>query len=272
MFETVKKKHDINAVIIGGVGFNPDDYDFRSIKVNTPYGPVKVKTGNVTHRGRILELALIQRHSNDDTLSGAEHLPPHKLNYRANVWAAKSLGTNRVIATNSVGTMGIHPPGSFLVASDFIDLTRSRVNTFYDYRTVHVDMTEPYCPEISDSLLSSLKNNHMEPFRGVYVCTEGPRFETAAEIRMLSTFGDVVGMTGLPEVVLAREFGLCYASLCIITNQACGLAGKKLTADEVLEMLEIKQQTLRTILLDAIISLPAHSSCGCKDAIKGATI
>ncbi len=112
----------------------------------------------------------------------------------------------------------------------------------------------------------------MEPFRGVYVCTEGPRFETAAEIRMLGTFGDVVGMTGLPEVVLARELGLCYASLCIITNQACGLAGNKLTADEVLEMLDRKQETLRTILLDAIISLPSHSNCGCKDAIKGATI
>ncbi len=168
--------------------------------------------------------------------------------------------------------MGSHPPGSFLVADDFIDLTRSRANTFYDDRTVHVDMTEPYCPEISACLLSSLENNHVEPFRGVYVCTEGPRFETAAEIRMLGTFGDVVGMTGLPEVVLARELGLCYASLCIITNRACGLAGKKLTADEVLEMLEIKQETLRTILLDAIVSLPAHSNCGCKDAIKGATI
>ncbi len=267
-----KKQHNIDAVVIGGVGFNPDDYDFRTIKVNTPYGTVKVKTGNVAHRSRILELALIQRHANNDTSSGAEHLPPHKLNYRANVWAVRSLGANRVIATNSVGTMGSHPPGSFLVADDFIDLTRSRVNTFYDDRTVHVDMTKPYCPEISDSLLNSLENNQMEPFKGVYVCTEGPRFETAAEIRMLGTFGDVVGMTGLPEVVLARELGLCYASLCIITNQACGLAGNKLTADEVVEMLEMKKETLRAILLDAIISLPAHSNCGCKDAIKGATI
>jgi 5'-methylthioadenosine phosphorylase len=272
MPETIKKQHDIDAVVIGGVGFDPDDYDFRTIKVNTPYGIVKVKTGNVPHRSRRVKLALIQRHANDNTSSGAEHLPPHMLNYRANVWAAKSLGANRVIATNSVGTMRSHPAGSFLVANDFIDLTRSRVNTFYDNRTVHIDMTEPYCPEISTSLLSSLENNHMEPFRGVYVCTEGPRFETAAEIRMLGTFGDVVGMTGLPEVVLARELGLCYASLCIITNRACGLAGKKLTADEVLEMLEIKQETLRTILLDGIISLPARSNCGCKDAIKGATI
>jgi len=272
MQEANKKKHEIDAVVIGGVGFNPADHNFRTIKINTPYGTVTVKTGNVPHRSKMLELALIQRHANDDTSSGVKHLPPHKLNYRANVWAAKSLGANRVIATNSVGTMGSHPPGSLLVADDFIDLTRSRVNTFYDDRTVHVDMTNPYCPEISACLLSSLENNHIEHFRGVYVCTEGPRFETAAEIRMLGTFGDVVGMTGLPEVVLARELGLCYASLCIITNQACGLAGKKLTADEVMEMLEIKQETLRIILLDAIGSFPVQSNCACKDAIKGATI
>lgn len=266
-----QKQHEIDAVLIGGVGFRPEEYGFKDIKVTTPYGTVRAKRGTISHYDRELKLALIGRHANSDSGRG-EHLPPHCLNYRANVWAAKALGSVRVIATNSVGTLGDHPPGSFLVANDFIDLTKSRVNTFFDTATVHVDMTEPYCPEVSKCLTHALESRGLVPQTGTYVCTEGPRFETAAEIRMLQSFGDVVGMTGLPEVVLARELGLCYASLCIITNRACGLAGKKLTIDEVLEMLDEKQDTLRTIILDAVSSLPEHRDCECQYATHGATI
>ncbi len=266
-----QKQHEINAVLIGGVGFRPEEYGFKDIEVSTPYGTVRAKRGTVPHDDRELELALIGRHSNSDSVRG-EHLPPHRLNYRANVWAAKALGAARVIATNSVGTMGDHPPGSFLVANDFIDLTRSRVNTFFDDETVHVDMTEPYCSEVSGCLAHALESNGLVPQTGTYVCTEGPRFETAAEIRMMKSLGDVVGMTGLPEVVLARELELCYASLCIITNKACGLAGKNLTADEVLEMLDEKQDMLRTVVLDAVSSLPEERGCDCQNATHGATI
>ena len=266
-----QKQHEIDAVLIGGVGFRPEKYGFKDIEVTTPYGKVRAKRGTISHDDRELELALIGRHSNSDSGRG-EHLPPHCLNYRANVWAAKALGSVRVIATNSVGTLGDHPPGSFLVANDFIDLTKSRVNTFFDTATVHVDMTEPYCCEVSKCLTHALESNGLVQQTGVYVCTEGPRFETAAEIRMLQSFGDVVGMTGLPEVVLARELGMCYASLCIITNRACGLAGKKLSVDEVLEMLDEKQETLRNIILDAVSSLPEHRDCDCQYATHGATI
>jgi 5'-methylthioadenosine phosphorylase len=271
MQKEIQKQPDIDAVVIGGVGFYSNDYNFKTIEVNTPYGTVKAKRGNIIHQGNPLELALIQRHASNDT-SKVEHLPPHRLNYRANIWAVKVLGAKRVIATNSVGTMGNHPPGSFLVPHDFIDLTRSRPSTFFDDETVHVDMTEPYCPEIGEGLIQALGNNHFERFRGVYVCTEGPRFETAAEINMLKNFSDVVGMTGLPEVVLAKELGLCYASLCIITNKAAGLAGKKLTADEVVEMLDTKQQALQTIILDTIASLPLHRKCNCQYATEGARL
>ncbi|MCL7474748.1 MAG: MTAP family purine nucleoside phosphorylase [Methanosarcinales archaeon] len=267
----LRKQHDIDAVLIGGVGFRPEEYGFRDIEVTTPYGIVKAKQGTISHNDRELALALIGRHTNSGSARG-EHLPPHRLNYRANVWAAKALGSARVIATNSVGTMGDHPPGSFLVANDFIDLTRSRVNTFFDEETVHVDMTEPYCPEIGKCLTYAMERGGLAVQRGVYVCTEGPRFETAAEIRMLQSFGDVVGMTGLPEVVLARELGLCYATLCIITNRACGLAGKKLTADEVLDMLDKQQELLRTVILDAVALLPEQRDCDCQYATHGATI
>jgi 5'-methylthioadenosine phosphorylase len=265
------KQHDIDFVVIGGVGFNPDDYDFEDYEVSTSFGNVAIQTGNVVHHNKTLELAMIQRHANNEK-SNNYHLPPHRLNYRAIIQAVKVLGVQRVIAVNSVGTMGSHQPGSFLVPDDFIDMTRSRPNTFFDSETVHVDVTQPYCPEIREKLLNAISANHFEQYSGVYICTEGPRFETAAEIRMLSSFGDVVGMTGLPEVVLARELGLCYASLCIITNRAAGLAEKKLTADEVIEMLGDKQASLRSILLDTMVSLSSHRQCGCSTGTQGARI
>jgi 5'-methylthioadenosine phosphorylase len=266
-----QKQPDFDAVVIGGVGFTSDDFNFNEVEVNTPYGIVKVRTGDLLHQGSTLTLALIQRHTSIKS-PYAKHMPPHRLNYRATVWAAKTLGPSRVIAINSVGTMGSHSPGSFLVPNDFIDLTRSRPNTFFDNETVHVDMTEPYCPEIRDRLLNALARNQMESYSGVYICTEGPRFETAAEIRMLSSVGDIVGMTGLPEVVLARELGLCYASLCIITNRAAGLSGGKLTADEIIEMLNARQHILRSVLLDTIASLPHEKNCSCNRSTEGARI
>ena len=267
MFKTNLPKFD--AVIIGGLGFHyPDSNNFN---VDTPYGTVKLKKISISHHGTKLELGLIQRHANSESAAG-EHLPPHMLNYRANVWAAKAIGAQRVIATNSVGTMGDHLPGSFFIPDNFVDFTKSRPNTFYDNETVHVDMTDPYCSEIRDSLLKALYLNHLELDSGVYVCTEGPRFETAAEIKMLSSFGDVVGMTGLPEVVLAKELGLCYASICIITNKATGLSGIKLTADEVMEMLDAKLVTLQKLVLDAVTSLTSPCKCKCRSAIDNARV
>ena len=267
MFKTNLPKFD--AVIIGGVGFHYTDSD--NFDVYTPYGTVKLKKISISHHGTKLELALIQRHANNESATG-EHLPPHMLNYRANVWAIKAIGAQRVIATNSVGTMGDHLPGSFFVPDNFVDFTKSRPNTFYDNETVHVDMTDPYCSEIRDSLLKALYLNHLELNSGVYVCTEGPRFETAAEIKMLSSYGDVVGMTGLPEVVLAKELGLCYASICIITNKACGLSGKKLTADEVMEMLDAKLVTLQKLVIDAVTSLTSSCKCNCRSATDNARV
>ncbi|NIA02990.1 MAG: S-methyl-5'-thioinosine phosphorylase [Nitrospirae bacterium] len=267
MLKTNLPKFDV--VIIGGLGFHyPDSNNFD---VNTPYGTVKLKRISINHHGKQLELALIQRHANNESDTG-EHLPPHMLNYRANVWAVKAIGAQRVIATNSVGTMGDHMPGSFFIPDNFVDFTKSRHNTFYDNETVHVDMTDPYCHEIRDSLLKALYQNHLELNSGVYVCTEGPRFETPAEIKMFSSFGDVVGMTGLPEVVLAKELGLCYASICIITNKASGLSGNKLTADEVIEILDVKLVTLQKVVLDAVTSLTSPCKCNCRSATDNARV
>jgi len=163
-----------------------------------------------------------------------------------------------------------HPIGSFVLADDFLDLTKNRVSTFYDKKTVHVDVSEPYCPEIKDGLKASLKKVNIGFSEAVYVCTEGPRFESRAEIRMMSHFGDIVGMTGLPEVALAKELNLCYASICTVTNNACGFNDAKLTVSELLETLDDTQEKLFELLFDTISKIPEKRSCNCSMATSDA--
>ena len=255
-------KKRIDAAIFGGFGFtSPSGYEVEVI--NTPYGKVDAYIMNVRGRG----VALIPRHA-----GAAAHTPPHKINYRANVWAARDLGAEHIISTNSVGTMKGHPIGSFVIASDFIDLTKNRVSTFFDEETVHVDMGQPYCPQIRRCIIDSLDAKGIPYSEGIYVCTEGPRFETKAEIAMMSHFGDVVGMTGVPEVVLAKELGLCYASICAVTNYACGMCEGKLTVDEVKEALDRNRNILSGILADAIEALPEKRDCNCMHSIDGAKV
>lgn len=206
----------------------------REVEVDTPFGRVPVQVGR--HRER--EVAFLARH-------GAGHaLPPHRVNYRANIWALRRLGVRRVIATNAVGSLREDlRPGDFVLVDQFIDLTRLRASTFFEGGpdgVVHVDMTEPYCPWLRAELARTARELGLTAHAaGTYVCTEGPRFETPAEIRAFAAWGgDVVGMTGVPEVVLAREAGLCYASVALVTNFAAGMAGAPLSAGEVFDLLE----------------------------------
>ena len=195
--------------IIGGTGiYDPKVFRERERRVlETPYGEASPAfIGELSGRS----IVFMPRH-------GAKHeLPPHRVNYRANIHALKQLGVTRIIATNSVGGISSRlAPGKVVVPHDFIDFTRSRSSTFYDNEAVHVDMSQPYCAEMRSAIIEAAKGtlSGVEE-RGVYAATEGPRFETPAEIRMLATLGcDVVGMTGMPEVVLARELEMCYASV-----------------------------------------------------------
>lgn len=249
------------VAVLGGVGFN-SYRDCESYPVKTPYGSVTTYITGI--KGKTV--AIIPRHAEEI------HVPPHRVNYRANIWAVHSLGVKRLISTNSVGSMRGHPVGSFVVLDDFIDFTRSRPSTFYDDNTVHVDVAEPYCPEIKSALKYALGKHCLSYTEGIYACTEGPRFETRAEIRMMSQFADVVGMTGVPEVVLAKELGLCYASLAIVTNQACGMTTQKLTADEVTEVVGKAQDSIFEILSGAIENIPETRNCMCKFAKEGACL
>jgi 5'-methylthioadenosine phosphorylase len=256
-----KEVGKVEIAVLGGVGFNSYK-DFEVLPVQTPYGAVTAYQTSL--RGK--KVAVIPRHA------GKNHIPPHRINYRANVWAVYSLGANRIISTNSVGSMRGHPAGSFVVLDDFIDFTRSRPSTFYDDTTVHVDVSEPYCPEIRTALISAIEKQGLSYTEGVYACTEGPRFETRAEIRMMSQFADIVGMTGVPEVSLAKELSLCYASLAIVTNQACGMTAQKLTAEEVTEVVGKAQDSILEIIEDTIENIPEIRNCRCMFAREGASL
>lgn len=255
------KIENVEIAVLGGVGFNLYK-DFQVQSVQTPYG--EVTAYYTTLRGK--KIAVIPRHA------GKNHIPPHMINYRANIWAIQALGAKRIISTNSVGSMRGHPVGSFVVLDDFIDFTRSRPSTFHDDITVHVDVSEPYCPEIRTALRSALDKQGLSYTEGIYACTEGPRFETRAEIRMISQFADIVGMTGVPEVTLAKELSLCYASIAIVTNQACGMTTQKLTADEVTEVVGKAQDSIFEIVLDTIGNLQETRNCRCRFSREGACL
>ncbi len=172
---------------------------------------------------------------------GPRHaVPPHRVNYRANVAALEKLGVKEVIASSAVGSMreefGV---GQIGLVDQFLDFTKGRESTFYDNEVGHTDMTNPYSARLNGQLRRSAERLGVEVRGGlVYVCAEGPRFETAAEIRMFRAMGgDVVGMTGVPEVVLANEKGMQYASVVVATNWAAGMQ-RRVDHGEVLEAMK----------------------------------
>jgi len=202
--------------------------------VETPYGPVETVVGELANR----EIVFMSRHGRDHST------PPHLVNYRANIWAIRELGVRKIIATAAVGSLS--PDfrlGELVLLDQFLDFTKSRPQTFYEggqKGVLHVDMTEPYCSAVRQVILEASQHLGLTVKNGAcYVCTEGPRFETPAEIRMFRRLGaDLVGMTSVPEVVLARELGMCYASIGMVTNEAAGIAKHPLTHAEVMESMK----------------------------------
>jgi 5'-methylthioadenosine phosphorylase len=255
--------------IIGGTGVYQivEMGDLKEKKIlETPFGespPVSI----FNLEGQ--EVAFLPRHK-----EGHDN-PPHMINYRANVFALKMLGVSSIMATNAVGSLKESlKPGEFLIPDDFLDFTRTRPFTFHDDRAVHVDVTQPYCPQLRETVLSnSGKIDGRVVDGGVYVCTEGPRFETPAEISMFQLIGGaVVGMTGLPEVVLARELEMCYSSICMVSNYAASVSPVKVTFDEVFEVVEEKKEELTRLIYNSIISIPKERTCSCLCALEGAEI
>jgi 5'-methylthioadenosine phosphorylase len=236
------KRSELRKVaLITGSGVTEQFTLLESKKVSTEYGMAEVFT---SAEGPLV----LPRH-------GRGHaVPPHAVNYRANVAALNRLGVQGVVATNAVGSMirsfGI---GRLGLVDQFIDFTRTRKSTFFEDRVVHTDMTRPYSEKLNSLLLEASRRVGIRLARGlVYVCVEGPRYETPAEIRMFRKMGgDVVGMTGVPEVVLARELGMEYSAVAVATNFAAGMQ-TRVSHEEVLDVMKKAGTKVRKLLLEAI--------------------
>jgi len=249
--------------IIGGSGvYNPDALTgFEKQEVQTPYGVACCLMGTISGN----QVVFLNRH-------GAGHsVPPHLVNYRANIWALKKLGVEEILATAAVGSCNLEmQPGDFVVCDQILDFTKTRIGTFFDgkdYPVAHADFSTPYCPTLGKILEKCLQSMDVTYHTsGTMVVTEGPRFETPAEIKMFAKLGgDLVNMTGMPEAILAKEAEMHYAAVAVVTNYAAGISKHPLSHEEVLESMQ-KQEKQINMLIDKFLKWndEAEKVCHCE--------
>ena len=234
--------------IIGGSGLTRLDalrIDHREV-MNTPYGDPSApllfgKLGE-------LDVVFLPRHGN------VHSIPPHMVNYRANIWALKNAGVEQVIGMAAVGGISENlPPGTLCIADQLIDYTYGRAHTFFEEdltSVTHIDFTEPYCAALRSTLIRAADTAGVELVtEGTYAATQGPRLETAMEIRRLAKDGcDLVGMTGMPEAALACELDLCYANFSLVVNWAAGLGEGPITMREIESYLSTGMRTAVSVI------------------------
>ncbi len=244
--------------IIGGTGVEMPGEGFRETIISTSFGDASVFLGE----GEYEDCVFLSRH-------GTLHdLPPHKVNYRANVYALRTLGVRDVLASFAVGSISEEiAPGGAVAIDQIIDFTHGREQTFFDggeHGLYHVPFTEPLCSSLRDQMIAQAPafDLALRP-TGTYVCFNGPRFETAAEIRMFGMMGaDVVGMTAMPEAVLARELGIHYAGVAVSVNWAAGVRGPLVLNFEALD--GIRGRLLPLFL--SVLRTPRDILCTCAEA------
>jgi 5'-methylthioadenosine phosphorylase len=254
------------VAVIGGSGFYEFLEDPTSVEVSTPYGdPVApVAVGEVDGR----TVAFLPRHGR------GHRFPPHRINYRANIWALRSLGVERILAPCAVG--GLQPetrPGTLVVPDQLVDRTTGRVQTYVDAGAAHAPFADPYCPDLRAALIDAAGEEALS--EGTMVVIEGPRFSTRAESQSYARAGwTVVNMTGHPEAVLARELGVCYATIALVTDLDAGVS-KEESVDQaqVFALFEQHVGRLKELLATVVGSLPeARGGCGCADWLTGVTL
>ncbi len=257
-----------DVAVIGGSGLYALLDHAETVKIDTPYGdPSDEITIALVGESRV---AFLPRHGKD------HRFPPHRIPYRANMWALRSIGVRQIIAPCAVG--GLRPdlgPGTFVIPDQLIDRTSGRIQTFYDDGAVHVNFADPYCPVgRRTSLEAAARHGIAAADGGVMVVVEGPRFSTRAESKWFTAIGgSVINMTGHPEAVLARELGLCYSTIALVTDLDAGVEGDHgVTLDEVLRVFGENTERLRAVLLDAVQRLPAERDCACGRALDGLTL
>ena len=252
-----------DVAVIGGSGFYTFLDDPREVEVETPYGKpsAPIAIGTVGDR----TVAFLPRH-------GTNHqFPAHQVNYRANMWALRSLGVRQVLAPCAVGGLQVeHGPGTFVVPDQLVDRTTARIQTFFDEGACHVSFADPYCSRLRGHLLNGL-DGHDPVDGGTLVVIEGPRFSTRAESRWYANQGwAVIGMTGHPEAILAREMTLCYSTVCLVTDHDAGVdEASAVSVDAVFEVFAAHTGTLKSVMRDVIQTLGTERDCSCSHAVDG---
>jgi 5'-methylthioadenosine phosphorylase len=249
--------------VIGGSGLYALLEGATEHELSTPYGPPSDAVTIAEVGGR--RVAFLPRHGRD------HRFPPHKIPYRANLWALRSIGVRQIVAPCAVGGLRPdHGPGTFVVPDQLIDRTSGRVQTYYDEGAVHLSFADPYCPDGRSAVLGAAAGVDAVD-GGTMVVVEGPRFSTRAESRWFSSIGGtIVNMTGHPEAVLARELALCYTAIALVTDLDAGVeGGHGVTHQEVFEVFGRNIGRLRGVLLEAVTRLPAERTCPCAHALEG---
>jgi 5'-methylthioadenosine phosphorylase len=252
--------------VIGGSGL----YEFLSaadeVTVDTPFGPpsAPIVIGEVAGR----PVAFLPRHGRD------HQFPPHRIPYRANLWALRSLGVRQVLAPSAVGSLtSSYGPGTLAIPDQIVDRTKSRAQTFYDEgAAVHVPFADPYCPRgRATAIAAALASGWVPAESGTLVVIDGPRFSSRAESQWYAAQGwTLIGMTGSPEAALARELALCYTTIALVTDTDAGVAeGEGVTHAEVFRAFAENVGRLRDLLMRTIGELPAERDCPCPHALDG---
>ncbi len=265
-------KHQAEIGVFGGSGFYKLFNKAERIKLKTPFGVPSSEITIAKVSGR--KVAFLPRH-------GDKHqFPPHKINYRANLYAFKMLGVERIISPCAAGSLQPEiKPGDFVVLDQFFDRTNGRKDTFYDGpQTTHIAGANPYCPELSEIAFKAAQKLII-PVRkyGTVVVINGPRFSTVAESKFFAEQEwEVVNMTQYPEVILARELAMCFCGVALITDWDVGLAASKavkpVSLAEVLKVFNDNVEKSQKLVFEIIKNLPKKRNCECPKALAGARI
>lgn len=254
--------------IFGGTGIYDSGLltESKEITVDTPFGKTSDSITVGIFKGK--KIAFMPRHGRKHTI------PPHLINFRANIWAFKELGITRIIAPSAVGSLKKDlKPGDIVLPSQFIDFTKSRKYSFFEgEKVVHISVADPFCPELQNAVNKVLDKINLKIHKNcTYVCIEGPRFSTRAESKFYKEVigADIIGMTLVPECQLAREAQMCYVSISTVTDYDVW-ADKPVTAKEVLETLSKNVETTRKILTFLPDLIPQQRNCSCEKALSEA--
>ena len=258
---------DIEIGIFGGTGIYDSGLleDVQEVEIDTPFGKPSDTITVGVFKGR--KIAFLPRHGKKHTI------PPHLINFRANIWAFKELGITRISAPSAVGSLKEEvEPGHFALPTQFLDFTKSRKGTFSEEgNVIHISVADPFCPELHSTILKVVEDQDLKIHNNcTYVCIEGPRFSTKAESKFYRTTGaDIIGMTLVPECQLAREAQMCYASISTVTDYDVW-AEKPVTAKEVLETLSTNVERTKAVLTELIDKIPKNRECSCAKALEEA--